>query len=279
MTDGRKVRISLTGGDYGARIDTVNGATLTERATGAFDGTMSIRMTPQTGTTGNPDNTYVGICNGLDLWNNAAKNVAQANVGFCMYWGSRYIDLAGQAKIGGFLGANALNPSNVNGSEARTGFFEALHNSVRKPSITVTTFASYTQPNAGYFPEDGTDAAHLMFIGTTSNTSNDPPLVGQEWIYFEHESDYRQNRGNANGRTRLDAWSRNGYLGYLELPLTYKADYDFAYQYIAYYEYIGGLFNDPSTANANNFFEVSHPIAAVNRAVNDRIGPPPGFLL
>jgi hypothetical protein len=276
-TPGRKVRLDLTGSDYGLRVDTVNGASSSQNLTGAFDGSAYIELRPQTAAVNNANNTYVGVANGANLWNSGSTDVAQSNAGFCMYWGSRYIDLAATAKITGFVGAASLG-GETSASASRAGMFEATHNGIRVISITSRTFASYTQPNAGFFPDDGPDEDHLMHVGTAINHANNPPLVGQEWLYFEHEADYRQNRGNANGRNRVDVWARDGYLGYLEVPLNYGTTWDYSYQYIAFYEYIGGLFNNPSTANANNFFRISHVIFSNNRSVNDRIGPPPGFL-
>lgn len=281
-TDGRKVRMSLTGGDYGARVDTVNGATLTELPTGAFDGTMAIRLTPQTGSTPNGNNTYVSIANGADLWNNGANDIAQINVGFCIYYGSRYIDLAATAKLTGVYAAPSLG-GDPSATASRAAIFELVYSGSRIFSITATTITSYHQPVDGVFPEDGADADKLMFLGTTSNIAANPPQVGQEWLYFEQEVDYRRNRGNPDGRNRVDVWSRNGYVGFMEIPLTHRelggGEWDFSYQYAAVWEYIGGLFNNPSTANANNFMMISHPIFSANRAKDDRIGPPPGFLL
>lgn len=277
-TDGRKVRINLNGGDYGARVDTVNGATLTEMPTSAYDGTMAIKLTPQTGATGNGNNTYVGICNGIDLWNSGAKDVAQANIGFCIYYGSRYIDLAATAKIGGIVGAQTLGGS-TSATSSRLGFYENIYgvgsggDGRRVPYPTVRTFSYYP----GIFV-DTSPSLHMCRIGTTVNHANTPCLIGQEWIYFEQEGDYRQNRGNANGRNKIYMWLRDGTAKTIETDLTYEPSWDFSWRYAAFYEYIGGLFNNTSTANANNFFMVSHPIASVNRAKDDPIGPPPGFL-
>lgn len=275
-TAGRKVRLDLTGSDYGLRLDTVNGASSSQLLTGAFDGSAAIELRPQTGSTINPDATYVGIANGADLWNGGSTEVAQVNAGFCIYYGSRYIDLAATAKVTGVVAAQSLvsEPS----ADARAAIFEQTYNGDRVFAVTASTIQSYHQPISGYFPEEGPDSDKPLLLGTTIDHGNDPPLVGQEWLYFEQEVDYRQDRGNPNGRNRLDVWSRDGYLGYLEIPLTHRPDWDFSYAYAAYYEYIGGLFNNPSTANADNFFRISHVIFANNRAKDDRIGPPPGFL-
>jgi uncharacterized phage protein (TIGR02218 family) len=276
-TAGRKVRLDLAGSDYGLRVDTVNGASASQQLTGAFDGSAAIELRPQTGNTSNSDHTYVGIAMGADLWNGGTTDVAQVNCGFCIYYGSRYIDLAETAKVTGVVAAPSLG-GETSGSASRAAIFELIYNARRAFSITATTVQSYHQPISGGFVDEGPDEDKLMLLGTTIDHDNDPPLVGQEWLYFEQEVDYRRDRGNPDGRNRVDVWARDGYIGYLEIPLTHRADWDFSYQYAAYFEYIGGLFNEPSVANADNFFRVSHVIFSNNRAKDDRIGPPPGFL-
>lgn len=277
-TPGRKVRLDLSGSDYGLRVDTVNGASSSQLLTGAFDGSAAIELHPQTGNTSNPNHTYVGVANGADLWNGGATDVAQANIGFCIYYDPRYIDLAATAKLTGVVGAQTLG-GETSASASRAAIFELVYDGRRIFSITATTVTSYHQPVSGVFPEDGPDSNKLLMLGTTIDHANDPPLVGQEWLYFEQEVDYRRDRGNPDGRNRLDVWARDGYLGYLEIELTHREDWDFSYQYAAFVEYIGGLFNNPSTEHEENGFRISHVIFSTNRAKDDRIGPPPGFLV
>jgi hypothetical protein len=285
-TNNRKVRMSLTGGDYGAFVDSVNGASATVNTTGAFDGTASIRLVPPSGSTSNPNQTYCCIMRGLDIANGGANNIAQVNLGFCIRFGSRYWDLGHQDKLTGILAANTLGGA-PNASASRAAVFDAYkdieNTDLRRLwSVTATTVASYHYPTSGTFQDTGPDTDKLMILGDTANHANNPPLVNSEWLYFEQEVDYRQDRGNANGRNRLDVWARDGYLGFLEIPLSWREEsgspWDFTYQFGSFIEYIGGLWNNPGTANANNYIDVSHPIVAVNRAINDRIEPPPGFL-
>lgn len=284
--DGTKVRMDITGTDWGVQVDTVNDASVTRVVGGAFDGGDCIRIVPPSGSTPNENQTYACIMRGLDLSDGGAKNVAQTNLGFCIKWGSRYWDLAGTAKVTGILAAQTVG-GDPNASASRAGFFEAFLDSGdsdfrRVLSVTATTVASYHYPVSGIFQNTGDDEDKLLILGDTINHANDPPLVGSEWLYCEQEVDYRQDRGNADGRNRLDIWSRDGYLGFLEIPLTHRelggGEWDFSYQYARMIEYIGGLWNDPSTANANNYLDVSHPIVAVNRAKDARIGPPDEFL-
>lgn len=277
-TSGRKVRLDLTGSDYGLRVDTENGASSSQNLTGAFDGSAYIELRPQTGSNpSTPNSTYVGIANGANLWNDGTTDVGQSTIGFCAYWGSRYIDLAATSKVTGFVAAQSLGGA-TSASASRLAMFEITYSSRRVFSITATTITSYHQPISGVFPEDGPDADKPLMLGTTINHANNPPLVGQEWLYFEQQVDYRRNAGNPDGRNRVDVWARDGYLGYFEIPLTHRADWDFTYDQVAFFEYLGGLFNNPSTANADNFMRFSHVIFSNNRAKDDRIGPPPGFL-
>jgi hypothetical protein len=271
-TDGRKVRMDLTGTDWGTQLGT--GASATRIVGGAYDGTDSIRLIPPT-----IDDNYACIMRFLDLSNGGTKNVSQVNLGFCIRWGSRYWDLGHTAKVTGILGANTLGDLGV--SNARCGFFEAFKDAGggdlrRVPSVTSTTLASYHEPESGYFQDTGPDTDKLFILGSTSNHANNPPLIATEWLYCEQEVDLRQNRGNTNGRNRLDVWARDGYLGFLDIELTWNPAWDFSYQYGGSVEYIGGYWNQHATADANNFVEVSHPIVAVNRAKDQRIGPPTG---
>ncbi len=280
--DGRKVRMDVSGTDWGALVDDINGASVTRVSGGAYDGTDAIRIVPPSSQVNNGNKTtYSCIMRDLDISNNGAKNVAQTNLGVVIQWGSRYIDLAATAKITGILAAQTQGGA-PNASASRAGWFETTWNGSRIFSVTATTVASYHQPVSGIFPDSGTDPNKLCFVGTTINHSADPPRLGQEWLYIEQEVDYRRNRGNPDGRNRIDIWSRTGYIGYMEIALTHRSlgggAWDFTYQFGSRIEYIGGLWNNPSTANANNFLIVSHPIVAVNRAKDARIGPPPGFL-
>lgn len=276
-TDGRKVRMDITGTDWGEWVDDINGASVTRDVGGAFDGTDAIKIVPPSSQLDNGNKTtYSCIMRGLDLTNNGAKDGAQVNFGFCIAYGSRYWDLGHTDKLNGIQSSQTIGGT-VSGN-SRTAIFDAFMNPAsdfrRAVSVTSATAQSYHQPVSGFATDSGPDADKLLILGSTSNEANDPPLISTQWMYFEQEVDYRQDRGNANGRNRLDAWTQNGYLGYLEIPLTHNASWDFSYQYARYIEYLGALWNQPGTANANNFLRVSHPIVALNRAKDDRIGPP-----
>lgn len=283
-TNGRKVRMDLTGTDWGAVEDDLNGASVTRVVGGAYDGTDCVRIVPPSSQVDNGNKTtYSCIMRGLDLSNGGAKDAGQATLAFCVKWGSRYYDLGHQAKVTGVLASTTVGGA-PNASASRAAIFEAFRDSGASDfrrcfSITATTVAEYYDPPQGGFQGEHADADLLMLLGGSTNHANDPPLVGSEWLYFEQQVDYRQNAGNANGRNRVDVWARDGYLGKLDIPLTTRPDWDFSYQYANQIEYIGGLWNVPGTANANNYLDVSHPIVSLNRAKDDRIGPPPGFLL
>jgi hypothetical protein len=276
-TDGRKVRMDITGTDWGAWVDDLNGASATRDTGAAWDGTDAIKIVPPSSQLDNGNKTtYSAIMFGLDISNGGAKDVAQVNLGFCISFGSRYWDLGHTDKLTGIEASTTVGGApSANG---RAAIFDAFLDPVsdlrRAFAVTATTVQSYHQPISGTATDSGPNADKLLILGSTSNEANDPPLISTQVMYFEQETDYRQNRGNANGRNRLDVWTQSGYLGYLEIPLTHNAAWDFAYAYGRQIEYIGGLWNQPGTANANNFLRVSHPIVAVNRAKDARIGPP-----
>jgi len=282
---GRVVGLDINGSDYGLRLDSVNNASATYFATGAYDGTSFIRLRPPSSSIGNSNQTYCGIANGLEIWNHGAIDVAQCNVGFCMRFGARYTDLTLGSKITGFLMSPSLG-GGIPGGSSRAAVFDNFYNpvslggtQVRIPCVTSTTVQSYHQPTSGTHPDEGPDADKLFFATTTTNHANNPPLIGQEWIYWEQETDVRQDRGNPFGRNRLDVWARDGYLGYLEIPINHDPNWNFANRYIAYFEYLGGLFNAPGVANADNYFDLSHVRFSANRPKDARLGPPPGFLI
>lgn len=286
-TNGRKVRLDLTGTDWGAtQVDTTNGASVTRIVGGAFDGTDCLRLVPPSGSTPGPNNTYCAIMRNLDLSNGGAKDTGQVNLGFCIKPGPRYWDLGHQDKLTGIIAS--LTPGGAeNASASRAAVFDAFKDvgggDLRRLwSVTATTCASYHFPTSGTFQDTGSDANKLMILGNTSNHLNNPPLVSSEWLYFEQQVDYRQDAGNANGRNRLDVWSRGLYLGFLEIPLSWREEcggpWDFSYRYARVIEYVGGLWNLPGTANAGNYLDISHPIVSLNRVKDDRIEPPPLFL-
>lgn len=279
-TDGRKVRLDITGSDWGVQVDSVNGASVTRVVGGAFDGTDCIRIVPPSGSTPNANQTYACILRNLDLTNGGTKNVARATLGFCVKYGSRYFDLGETAKVTGIL------PSQTIGGSTSAATRAAIYEDYRDLGasdfrrcfmIVCGGVGEFYEPPQGGYQGEHADADLLMLLGSTINHANNPPLVGSEWLYFEQNVDFRQDGSNANGRNRFDVWSRTGYIGYLSVPLTSRADWDFSYQYGNLVEYIGGLWNDPATADANCYLDVSHPIVSVNRTWGQTINPPADF--
>lgn len=276
-TDGRKVRMDLTGTDWGTQIDTVNGASVTRVVGGAYDGTDCVRIVPPSGSIANGNQTYSCIMRNLDLSNGGTKNVSRVNLGFVVKYGSRYFDLGNEAKVTGILPSQSIG--GATSVAVRAAIYEAFRDSGASDfrrcfSIICGGVAEYYEPPQGGFQGEHDDEDLLMLLGNSINHANDPPLVGQEELYFEQQVDFRQNGSNAFGRNRVDVWSTTGYIGFLSVPLNNRPDWDFSYQYGTMIEYIGGLWNNPSTANANNYLDVSHPIVSVNRTWGDRIGAP-----
>ncbi len=275
-TDGRKVRLRIdsSGTDWGTATGT--GASVTRQPGAAFDGADCLRIVPPT-----IDENYGAILRFLTF--PSTKDVAQVNLGWCLKYGSRYWDLGHNDKLTGVLASQTIG-GEANASASRAAIFDVAWDrgsgdNRRVFSITARTVAEYFNPAQGGYWNEHPAADLLMILGNTINHAANPPQVGSEWLYFEQEVDYRRNRGNPNGRNRLDVWARDGYLGFLEIPLNGgDPNWDFSYQYARSIEYIGGYWNVAGTANANNYLEVSHAVVAVNRARNDRIGPPPGFL-
>jgi hypothetical protein len=278
-TAGRIVGLNLDNNDYGARADTTNNASVTRIAGGSWDGTAAIRLRPPTGSINNADATYCGIANGIDLSNSGTQSIFRARAGWTMYCGAQWHLLGANSKVTGFLGATTVN--GATSANARTAIFDQQWepgNVTHKVyAVTAATVQSYHQPVSGTAPDGGPDTDKLLQQAATINHAANPPQTGQEWLYWEEYIDYRQDLGNALGLHRVDVWARDGHLGYLEIPLNHNSSWDYSYQYIRTFEYLGGLFNDPSTAHADNFCDVSHFRMMANTAT--QMGPPSGFLL
>lgn len=268
-----------TTSDYGSRVTAGNGGAITRIANDSFDGLEdSLKLDPPDTIMGGSGNAeYVGICNGTDLWDAGANTIRQMNFGFCYYVGSRFIDLAAQPKMTGFLMAPSLGAA----TDSRAAIFEGRFSTYRIMGATANTVQSYHEPEDGYSPFDGDANNELARWTTSANHSATPPRIGQEWVYIEQEVDCRQDRGNANGRNRIYIWTRDGVVAgrYLDIPLSWDAGWSFANNdFIATFEYLGGYWNDAGTANADSFCKYSHVKYSANRAVGDYMGPPPGFL-
>lgn len=279
-TAGRIVGLNLDNNDYGARADTTNNASVTRIAGASWDGSAAIRLRPPTGSTPNSDQTYCGIANGLDISNGGANSVFRARVGWTMYCGAQWHLLSANAKVTGFLGAQTAG--GATSASARAAVFDQWWHPIegrthKLYAVTAMTTQSWHQPISGAFPDEGPDEDKLLQQRSTINHAANPPQTGQEYLYWEQFVDYTQTNGNANGLNRLDVWARDGHLGYLEIPLNHEPSWNYAYQYIRTFEYLGGLFNDPSTAHADNYCDVSHFRMRANSAT--QMGPPPGFLL
>ena len=279
-TDNRKVRMDLTGSDWGTQIDTVNGASVTRVVGGAFDGTDCVRIVPPSGSTPNGNQTYSCIMRGLDLTNGGTKDVSRVQLGFCVKYGSTYFNMGETAKVTGILPSQTIG--GATSVAARAAIYEDYRDQGaadlrRVFSIICGGVAEYYDPPQGGFQGEHADADLLMLLGSVSNHANNPPLVASDWLYFLQSVDFRQDGANANGRNRVDVWSRTQYLGLLSVPLNNRPDWDFSYLYANQIEYIGGLWNDPATADANCYLDVSHPIVSVNRTWGDNIPLPTGF--
>lgn len=279
-TDGVIVGLRGTSvSDYGSRVTVGNGGAIDRITNDSFDGAEdSLKLTPPDTILGGSGNAeYVGICNGTDLSDSGNNSILQMNFGFCYYVGSRFIDLAAQPKMTGFL--MAASPGAA--TDSRAAIFEGRYSGYRIMGATANTVQSYHEPEDGYSPASGDANNELARWTTTASHAATPPTIGQEWVYIEQEVDCRRTRGNADGRNRIYIWTRDGVLSgrYLDIPLTWDGGWSFTNNaYIEVFEYLGGYWNDAGTANADSFCKYSHVKYSANRAVGDYMGPPPGFL-
>lgn len=255
-----------------------SGCVITYESGGAYDGENSVLLVP-------PDSgvqpANCGIV-GQNLTNAGANDIAQVNIRFVAVLGSRYIDLASQSKwlcvgISSTPGGSRLNracsfttyepdPSLANGWVA---------------SVTADELQSYHEPEiAGcFFWDCGTAAQKFLIVRSTSDHGGSPAVAGAgEPLYFEFELDVRQDRGNANGRSRMYVRTRDGLINRtIDIPLNWLSSWDFTWDQVIEIEGLGWYWNTAGTAHADNWIRYSHIAVSANRAVNDPIGPPPGF--
>jgi hypothetical protein len=263
--------------DFGPFITADNGCEITFESGGAYDGENAVKLIP-------PDAleqpAYCGILSS-NLTNSGANDIAQINIRWVAVIGPRYIDLASSPKwlcvgISSTAAGSRLN---------RACTFETYESSAfangRIYAITSDETQSWHEPEITdcYHPDCGTAAQKGFIVRTTANHAGSPAVAGpNEPIYFELELDVRQNRGNENGRNRLYVRTRDGLIDRtIDIPLTWEGTWNFTWDQIIEIEGLGWYFNTPGTAHADNWIRYSHIAISRNRAVNDPIGPPPGF--
>lgn len=265
--------------DYGAFVTGGNGGAVTLVSGGAFDGDDCIKLVPPDTEVGG-DAQYVSILRGADVWDGGANDIGTINFRFLFRMASRYIDLASSPKWFSFHVAPTLGGATTDRIASFETYWPA--SSGRVICVTADEVQEYHNPHiTDVYSPDGDDTRKLCIIRNGSaNHSNDPPILGQEWVCIECQIDTRQDRGNANGRNKIKIWTRDGVVNgqSIEIALTYDSGWDFDDQFIAELEGLGWYWNDAGTANANCYIEFSHFVFSANRDKDDFIGPPPGFL-
>lgn len=280
-TDGQIVGVTGTDtADYGAFVTVGNGGAVTLVSGGAFDGDDCIKLVPPDDDFGGGDAQYVSILRGANIWDDGDNDIGTINFRFLFRMATRYIDLASSPKWFSFGVASTLGGARND----RVASFEQYWapSTGRVICVTADEVQEYHNPHiTDVYSPDGDDTRKLCIIRNGSaNHSNDPPILGQEWVCIECQIDTRQDRGNPNGRNKIKIWTRDGVVNgqSLEIELTYDSGWNFTDQFISELEGLGWYFNDAGTANANNYIEYSHFVFSANRDKDDFIGPPPGFL-
>lgn len=264
--------------DFGPFITESNGCSITFESGGAYDGANSVKLIP-------PDQleqpAYCGIL-GSNLTNAGANDIAQINIRWVAVLGPRYIDLAAPPKwlcigISSTPGGSRLNRAcTFERYEADPSYANG-----RIYSVTSDETQSWHEPEITdcYFWDCGNASQKSFIIRTTANHAGSPAVAGpNEPIYFELEIDVRQNRGNANGRSRLYVRTRDGLINRtMDIPLTWEGTWNFTWDQIIEIEGLGWYFNTPGTAHADNYIRYSHIAISANRSVGSPIGTPTGF--
>lgn len=263
--------------DWGPFITADNGCVITREAGGAYDGENSVLMIP-------PDAleqpAYCGIL-GSNLTNSGANDIAQINIRWVAVVGSRYIDLASPTKWLCVGISTTAGGSRANRACTFQQYESASYGLGRIHSVTSDETQSWHEPEITdcYHPDCGTASQKSFIIRSSANHAGSPAVAGpNEPLYFELEIDVRQNRGNANGVSRLYVRTRDGLINRtIDIPLTWEGTWSFTWDQIIEIEGLGWYWNTPGTAHADNWIRYSHIAVSANRSVNSPIGPPPGF--
>jgi hypothetical protein len=275
-------------GDYGHRVTPNNGCSVTVEEHGGFGGAAGIRLVlPDAFPGGDPEGNaeYCGFASGAPLTRGGLE-VAQLNVRYALFIGSGY------AAAMNSQGPKAIIPlvTDANGTEglsSRPMVFWGSgveHGGVLYGAVGVTegTVQSYQEPEDSTFPAGpGQDALYLgPAPDHTGAATQGTPVIGDEWVVIEHHFDLRQDHGNPNGLNRLFVWTRDGVLAgpILDIPLTWDIGHDFAGDRFSGFDGLGYYWNLPGVRTADDHVIYSHVTFAANRASDDPIGPPPGFV-
>lgn len=281
-TDSRVVGVDgTTIDDFLPAISAGNGCTLTFEASGAYDGESSVLLVPPDTLVGaNAD--YCSILTNADVDNAGAKDVQQINLRFVAVLGPRYIDLAPASKWLSFHVSTAPGAASTNRAAAFESYVPEAYAAGRIWAVTADETQSYHEPEIVdcYHPDCGTAEQKGFIVRSTADHSGTPAVGGpNEPIYFELELDVSQLRGNANGRNKLYVKTRDGLIDkYIDIPLNWEGTWSFTWDAIVNMEGLGWFFNTAGTTHVDNWIRYSHIALSANRAVDDPIGPPPGFL-
>lgn len=281
---GRRVGIrGTTLADYAASSTPGNGGSITIIPNGSFNGTENaIRLVPPNTLVGS-NAQYVQFLSGLMVWNGGARVVRQINFSMLCRYAPRYIDLASGPKWIGWTLSQTLG-SEVN--PKRLAIFEGFlsQNGVngRVFGVTYGTTQSYNEPENGFFASSGTAAEKPVFVvnGPAAHSSDPPLIAAGEWFHIEHVVTGPGHDPSApNGRNRLYFRTADRVVdAYLDIPLSWGADYSAAIQYFSGMEFFGGYFNLAGAQHPDNYADYCNPVIAVNMPLNSRIEPPFGYL-
>lgn len=288
-TDGVVIGIRGTNtSQYGAEVSPGNGGAVNFISGAAFDGDDAIEIIPPTiGLSGPGSNPgYCAILNGIEIANGGTHQIDQINIAFLVKIGPRYIDLASSTKWLSFTVGTAPNAAGSNRAAVFEGYFTQnpiAANPARVWGVTADETQHYFNPyvNECWSADCGPASGYVVVARSTADHAATPPVIGpNEWVHFEMELDVSQVRGNPNGRNKLIVRTADGVIHRtLSIPLNHEASWNFAWDSILGIEGLGWYWNfDTGTDHVDNWIQFSHVRLSANRAVDDPIGPPPGYL-
>jgi hypothetical protein len=257
-----------------------NGGRITYGESSGWGGAPGLKVEPPTINPGGGDAGYVTILSGLDPVNGAET----LNIGYMLYiepnWAASNQPNNGPKYIWPFSELGADN------GNARFGNF-LQHNATWMPadsmafSATFGTLQNYARVGAGmkYSVDDGSAPIGLIIGSAPNHTGagvrDNTPVIGGEWVYFEHAWSF-----GANAYNELHVYTSDGVLSgkMLEIDSTLDTGLAPTPSTFGYIQIIGGYWNQAIIQRvANGGVIYSRPRITYGLPRGTVIGPPSGF--
>lgn len=280
--DGAVYELDLSAGDYSPNVTAGNGGSIVYGATSGWNGEPGVTLNPPTALVGaNAD--YCEVLNGA-FTAGIRSGITTFNWGALMFFAPNY----GSATRGfdtKFVGPNNFAPrwlSNVQVADNAPAGMAPIAVAV----TTIKNFQTGTWPGAytGNWWYDARPGLAIAYIGASPDhagtATRGTPVVGNEWVWIEYHYDYA-NGPIGYGDHRIFIYTSDGVVAGLRGRI--DASIDAANQWPGPGEFqgfdgIGHFWNGAADDVPDNHMIYSHFRFSPNRAADNPIGPPAGFV-